>query len=85
MSCCDEFGSCRQGRDCPVRAEIVFPHVTGCSQKSAIAHAIIAQAAIKNVASDRKGKLLHLAEWLALTAAMVFTLACVAGFFNFGA
>ena len=20
MNCCDEFGNCRQGRDCPVRA-----------------------------------------------------------------
>jgi hypothetical protein len=22
MNCCDEFGNCRQGRDCPVRKEM---------------------------------------------------------------
>lgn len=21
MNCCDEYGNCRQGRDCPIRAE----------------------------------------------------------------
>ena len=21
MNCCDDFGNCRQGRDCPVRAD----------------------------------------------------------------
>lgn len=85
MSCCDDFGNCRQGRDCPVRAANSFPHVTGCSQKAPIAHSQQAPAAIETVASDRKGKLLHMAEWLALTAAMVFALAASAGFFNFGA
>jgi len=23
MNCCDEFGNCRQGRDCPVRHEMI--------------------------------------------------------------
>lgn len=23
MNCCDEYGNCRQGRDCPIRAERV--------------------------------------------------------------
>jgi hypothetical protein len=23
MNCCDEYGNCRQGRDCPVRNEMI--------------------------------------------------------------
>ena len=23
MNCCDEYGNCRQGRDCPVRKEML--------------------------------------------------------------
>jgi predicted nucleic acid-binding Zn ribbon protein len=23
MNCCDEYGNCRQGRDCPVRREML--------------------------------------------------------------
>ena len=26
MNCCDEYGQCRQGRDCPARTGIVLPH-----------------------------------------------------------
>ena len=25
MNCCDEYGNCRQGRDCPVRIARAFP------------------------------------------------------------
>ena len=25
MNCCDAFGSCRQGRDCPVRRQPPYP------------------------------------------------------------
>ena len=25
MNCCDEFGDCRQGRDCPVRRQRAYP------------------------------------------------------------
>ena len=25
MQCCDEFGDCRQGRDCPVRRQRAYP------------------------------------------------------------
>lgn len=28
MNCCDDFGNCRQGRDCPVRRESAGPAVT---------------------------------------------------------
>ena len=28
MNCCNEFGNCRQGRDCPVRRESAGPAVT---------------------------------------------------------
>ena len=24
MNCCDEYGNCRQGRDCPVRKELML-------------------------------------------------------------
>lgn len=27
MNCCDEYGNCRQGRDCPVRKERYIPPV----------------------------------------------------------
>ena len=23
MNCCDEFGNCRQGRDCPIRRQMI--------------------------------------------------------------
>ena len=26
MSCCDTYGSCRQGRDCPARTGVVLPY-----------------------------------------------------------
>ena len=26
MNCCDTYGSCRQGRDCPARTGIVLPY-----------------------------------------------------------
>lgn len=25
-NCCDEYGDCRQGRDCPARTGVVLPH-----------------------------------------------------------
>ena len=25
MNCCDEYGDCRQGRDCPVRRQRAYP------------------------------------------------------------
>lgn len=25
MNCCDDFGNCRQGRDCPVRRQATYP------------------------------------------------------------
>ena len=36
MNCCDSFGQCNQGRDCPVRTGRVLPHQ--------LAHAAIVQA-----------------------------------------
>ena len=26
MNCCDTYGSCRQGRDCPARTGVVLPY-----------------------------------------------------------
>ena len=82
MSCCDDFGDCRQGRDCPVRAANSFPLVTGCSQKAPVAHSQQAPAAIESVAVDRKDHVLRLCQWLAVTAAAGFALACIVGFFK---
>ncbi len=28
MNCCDDYGNCRQGRDCPVRRKSAEPAVT---------------------------------------------------------
>lgn len=25
MNCCDDFGNCRQGRDCPARRQAAYP------------------------------------------------------------
>ena len=69
-TCCD-FG-CNQGRDCPARA---FPVTTGCSLKAP-------PKPIEPPPVDRKDRVLHLAEWLALTAAILFTAAASAGFFT---
>lgn len=29
MNCCDDYGNCRQGRDCPVRKEMVKKQARG--------------------------------------------------------
>ena len=75
MSCCDDFGSCRQGRDCPVRRANSFPLVTGCSLKAP-------PRPIEPVPVDRKDRRIHLAQWLALSAVLVATVAATAGFFT---
>jgi len=64
---------CNQGRSCTC----AYPLATGQSLKA------LPQA--PRARNDRKDQFLHLAEWLALTAAMVFAMACIAGFFKFGA
>ena len=32
MNCCDEYGNCRQGRDCPVRKRHAVQYDTGLDQ-----------------------------------------------------
>jgi hypothetical protein len=67
--CCSHV--CEQGRDCPVRK------ATGCSVKAA-------PKPVEPPPIDRKDRVLHLAEWLALSFFYVCTLAAAAGFFTQG-
>lgn len=50
MNCCDEYGECRQGRDCPVRQVKVIRYDTGYKRLdnflSAVAHGIAYLGAI---------------------------------------
>jgi len=80
MSACTH--RCNQGRrcDCAViqfaaESEGVMPMATGCSLKAPA-------KPVEPPPPDRKDRVLHLAEWLALTAAILFTAAASAGFFN---
>jgi hypothetical protein len=36
MNCCDEYGNCRQGRDCPVRKQIAERRLQGERMKTLI-------------------------------------------------
>ena len=33
MNCCDEYGECRQGDDCPIRTVVVLPHQAACAAR----------------------------------------------------
>ena len=85
-TCCD-FG-CNQGRDCPVRTfyietEGVFPMTTGCSLKAPIEPARIPLPPIEPP-SDTADRVIHLAQWLAVTVVFIATVAATAGFFTKG-
>ena len=86
MNCCDSFGECRQGRDCPVRTfyletEGVMPMVTGCSFKALPDPAKQPLPPIEPP-RDTTDHIAHLLQGLAVTAAFGFLLAATAGFFT---
>jgi hypothetical protein len=85
MSCTHRCNSCRSCT-CAITAfyaetEGVMPMVTGCSLKAPPDPERVPLPPIPTP-GDATDKALHLARWLALTAALVFTVAATAGFFN---
>ncbi len=61
MNCCDEYGNCRQGRDCPARVAKV-----GKRTPKAI------KGAAKPQPLDMRRNLRHLAKWMLITIAVIF-------------
>ena len=87
MSC---HGDCRQGRSCTcaivafyAECEGVFPMTTGCSLKAPIDPARIPLPPIEPP-SDKTDRVIHLAQWLAVTVVFIATVAATAGFFTKG-
>ena len=70
MNCCDEYGDCRQGRDCPVRVAKVA-HI---GRKD--------YAKEPYPPSPAPRYLKHLAKWLLICIAVVFAAAFTAGVLN---
>lgn len=52
MNCCDDYGNCRQGRDCPARRESDWPTVayrTGSKRLDSVLQAISYGVAVLGV------------------------------------
>jgi hypothetical protein len=64
MNCCDEYGDCRQGRDCPVR-------VARVGRKD--------HAPAPLPASFWRAYLKHLAKWMLIAIAVLLVSAAVVG------
>ena len=60
MNCCDEYGNCRQGRDCPVRTTVATD-VKAAMKFTAI---LLCVGAISAVIAFGLGLLFGLASWL---------------------
>ena len=60
MNCCDEYGNCRQGRDCPVRTTVATD-VKAFGRFLAI---VVGVGVIGAVAAFGLGVLVGLASWL---------------------
>lgn len=67
MNCCDEYGECRQGRDCPVRAA----RVAKVGRKD--------HAPAPLPASFWRAYLKHLAKWMLICIAVLFAAAIATG------
>lgn len=64
MNCCDEYGECRQGRDCPIRV-------------AKIGRKDHAKAALPH--SPWRAYLKHLAKWMLICIAVLFAAAFTVG------
>lgn len=94
MNCCDEYGDCRQGRDCPVRKAQQCTHCYGIGYDASgqrcacIEPARVAKIGRKDYAkepyrpSHAPRYLKHLAKWLLVCIAVVFAAAFTVGVFN---
>lgn len=69
MNCCDEYGDCRQGRDCPVRK--------GAEKVARIGRKDYAKEPLRG--SPWRIYLRHLAKWMLITVAMMLASAMVVG------
>jgi hypothetical protein len=67
MNCCDDYGDCRQGRDCPVRAAKVAP----------IGRKDYAKEPLP--VSPARVYLRHLAKWMLICIAVLFAAAFTVG------
>lgn len=67
MNCCDEYGNCRQGRDCPIRAERV----------ARIGRKDYAKEPLRG--SPWRIYLRYLAKWLLITLSVMMASAVVVG------
>lgn len=67
MNCCDEYGECRQGRDCPIR-------VAKVGRKD--------HAPAPLPASLWRVYLKHLAKWMLICIAVLFAAAIATGVAN---
>ena len=71
MNCCDDYGNCNQGRECPIRKERIE-----CVAKVAKARPVM-MAAKHLGPSVWRQQLKYLAEWFLLGVAGVIWLLCL--------
>lgn len=76
MNCCNEYGDCRQGRDCPVRKAATCPHCHGLGYDASgysctcASPARVARIGRKDYAQEPlpplpwRRQLRHLARWM---------------------
>jgi hypothetical protein len=91
VNCCDEFGDCRQGRDCPIRR---CPHCHGIGyDASGYACTCTTTASVAKVGRRTHGThgkralppspwrtyLRHLAKWMLIVICILFYVALLAG------
>lgn len=70
MNCCDEYGNCNQGRDCPIRKERI-------ARVAKIGRKDYAREPLRG--SPWRIYLRHLAKWMLITLAMMLASAMLVG------
>jgi len=82
MNCCDEYGDCRQGRDCPARVAKVGRRIGIGYDASGCPCTCAAPAKVAKVKNRHHGKaalpqtvwrsyMRHLAKWMLIVLAML--------------